>query len=443
MNNTKKICSVCRFESTAEELFSTAGFLRKTYCLSCKPSDRFRVEQRMVYQALCYFGLGLLILITPNTKHIGWLVINLGLLIFLWGPCTILHEAGHVITGRLAGCRVFGAVMGTGKVIFTIEFSGMKFDFGRYLHGGGLTYLVHVNEKPSRWAEVFFTLGGCLANLTAAGAVLMFVPYHDLARFAVMPTYKFAIAPAFVAVNLLQCIISLYPHWTKIGGRNYQSDGAIIIETLRDKDFVRNRLIGRYILEGFWHAKNGKLDQAKACYQEGYRKFNDSFYLACLVHNNLVHSKDYAAARKFYQSLNMTADYLAKQDPMMVAWIWNDVAWTNLMLGGSELLNEADEFSAKALGRLLDEAAVKGTRGSVLIEQGEIEQGIELLLQSIASSDLRPNQALNACLIAVGKAQQGNSKLAQEYFRFARHLDPACELLKKSEERIQSHATEA
>jgi hypothetical protein len=86
----------------------------------------------------------------------------------------------------------------------------------------------------------------------------------------------------------------------------------------------------------------------------------------------LLFLKDFHGAREAYLRA-LGRDDLA---PMARATLQNNLAWTDLMIGGGDLLDEADRFSCEAMELGVTAAWLKGTRGSVLIERGSVDQGL-------------------------------------------------------------------
>ena len=104
----------------------------------------------------------------------------------------------------------------------------------------------------------------------------------------------------------------------------------------------------------------------------------------------------------------------------------------------SALLPEADQFSAEALKHLPWVPAVIGTRGTVLVEIGQLDEGIALLKKSMALHGEKQGKALNACHIAIGELRRGDLNEAHKYLSTARTLDPKCFLLEEVEAQLMS-----
>lgn len=114
----------------------------------------------------------------------------------------------------------------------------------------------------------------------------------------------------------------------------------------------------------------------------------------------------------------------------------NNLAYTDALTRKSELLPEADRYSAEARQILSWVPAIKGTRGTVLLELGRIAEAIPFLLEAMQKHDVPVNKAQSACWLAIAEASQGNLTAAQNYLKQARKFDPSCFLLERVEQTL-------
>ena len=78
----------------------------------------------------------------------------------------------------------------------------------------------------------------------------------------------------------------------------------------------------------------------------------------------------------------------------------NDIACVGALTGTKELLDEADEYSDHALKVFPWSAPIKGTRGAVFVQRGQLADGIGLLQHSLQESEERGQRAQHACWLA-------------------------------------------
>jgi len=110
----------------------------------------------------------------------------------------------------------------------------------------------------------------------------------------------------------------------------------------------------------------------------------------------------------------------------------NNLAFTYILIGKRELLEQADYLSAIAFGSCPWEYAIKGTRGSVLVELGKLDEGIALLKDSFQKTDYAKGKASNAAYLAFAESRKGNRSKAEQYIEIAAKFDPECPLLQRA-----------
>ena len=146
----------------------------------------------------------------------------------------------------------------------------------------------------------------------------------------------------------------------------------------------------------------------------------------------LNYLKEHADARNEWFKLLQQPDLAEELRPTVL----NNIAWVNLFMGDADLLLEADLYSLEALQSMPDSPPFKGTRGSVLIELGNVEEGLPFVRAALAGNETPQFKALNLCYIALGESKLGNATEAIQARSEAHKLDPDCILLEKVDQRL-------
>src|SRR5207245_266890 len=120
---------------------------------------------------------------------------------------------------------------------------------------------------------------------------------------------------------------------------------------------------------------------------------------------------EYEKARECFMKL-LQRD---SKEPLMRPLMLNNIAYTNALLGGDELLKEADEYSQAAMTAMSWMPAVRGTRGTVLAAMGRIEEALPMLHDAMVQSVTPNHKATNACMISMAEARRGNLNVARTY----------------------------
>lgn len=102
--------------------------------------------------------------------------------------------------------------------------------------------------------------------------------------------------------------------------------------------------------------------------------------------------------------------------------LYNNIAWTNVVYHRADLLEEADDYSRKALNSSPKFSAFLGTRGAVLIRKGQIKEGIELLKRAYKYHSDNSARSAELMLIGIGEAKLGNKKQALSKLEQARKI---------------------
>ena len=97
-----------------------------------------------------------------------------------------------------------------------------------------------------------------------------------------------------------------------------------------------------------------------------------------------------------------------------------------LMYGSYEFLAEADRYSEELFQSRPDAWTVKGTRGSILIEKGDIEGGAAMLKDVIQHDPSSFDRAIAASFLALAELKQNNREAAVQWLRISRDFDPHC-----------------
>ena len=117
------------------------------------------------------------------------------------------------------------------------------------------------------------------------------------------------------------------------------------------------------------------------------------------------------------------------EDANVFPFLLNNIAYVDALLGRPELLPEADDFSRRALEKAPWVVYFKGTRGIVLVELGQYDEGVALLEDALRKHPDKWGKAINASYLGVAAERRGHASESHSFFAMARKLDPHCPLL--------------
>ena len=177
-----------------------------------------------------------------------------------------------------------------------------------------------------------------------------------------------------------------------------------------------------------------RVQDAKQWLAKGMEAYPDNSWGIVAEASILNHEQNYALAKDGY----IAALSQPEMTPEIRAHLWNNIAWMDLMLADPTLLEEAERFSRQALGELPWLSYVRGTRGSVLIELGQIDEGVQHVEAAFRENYMGSLKALNACYLAIAFIRRGDFTKALDYIDEAKKRDPKCPLLERAAKELDN-----
>jgi ribosomal protein L40E len=435
-------CFYCGVESELVQAFfkGRKSFSRKiqTVCPTCWTKRRSVAFKRglVIYGILA--GVGLLLVVLFPRLFFGWVILNsISIDIFL-ALSLLPHELGHALIAKLMGFRVFYIVVGSGKKIGRKKLLGFNIEF-RTVPLSGATITAPRDEKFFRLRYAAVLLAGPLINvilgvaawlLIQKGVLRVPIPPLSLenAPLALFNLFGTGLVPLHMIVlaNLLLVAINLWPRHIRTALGKIPSDGLALVTMPFLPRKKSEAILASYYLYGVTDLFGNKDHAAAQRYcEEGLKRFPENEHLLSLKGVNFL------ALRKFPEARECFAKLLERpaQDPMSRLVLLNNLAYANHLIGGAELLKEADHHSKYAMEQCPWVPLFKGTRGCVLIELNRIEEGISLLLDAMQNHEDPESKAMEACHLAIGEKKRGNFEESRRYVEMARQFDPNCTLL--------------
>lgn len=334
----------------------------------------------------------------------------------------VAHELGHALAALMVGARLFRINIGLyGRVVFSRRVFRCRFVVRSILYGGnvlcapkGTTFF------RLRYAVVL--LGGPLANV-----LLMVLGQWAFSRFS-QDNLLSSVLAAVVHGNLFLLVISGIPRRMWIEGSRGATDGlALLSIPFMTREAIKAAHSAVFYYELMDALEQRDIEEATRWLTKGTELVPDEGWLLFGRASILSAQRQYQEARDVYLKALGESDMASEAQ----GYVWNNIAWESLMTGESALLAEADQFSRQAYAELPSVSPIKGTRGSVLIELGHLDEGAPLVEQALRENHQPSHRALNACYLAIAMAKRGDTSKAQKYAEQAERLDPQCPLLER------------
>ncbi len=425
-------CDKCGATTEIPEAFfkqhKSFRFGMRTECPRCYSESQLSGYRKSLLWSLAAGGLGLILVVMSPERTSGWVLLNFFFFEVFLIASILPHEFGHAFVARWLGMRVFKVYVGFGKTLFTRNLLGFSTEF-RAVPLGGLTLATPTDVNWFRLKQLAFILSGSLANFLLCAVALLFVPLHEVWDFGSLGS-GLVPGPVFLYANLIILVQNLWPHTfdTPIG--KLANDGKLLWGTLFAKgDAIANLMAARFALEAMnCHEKHQYAD-ALVWIEQGLARYPENILLLNWRGILLIECRDYEAARDCFTKLLNREGNL----PTVRGLMLNNIAYVDALLGGTDRLAEADRFSQEAMSLIGWIPAVKGTRGTTLLEMGRTEDALPLLRESMEQAENSSGKAQNACFISLGETRRGNLAESRKYLDEAKRLAPACFLLDRTE----------
>lgn len=416
-------CDRCGLQSDVEQAFSTQKRLggSRHFCPDCTLK---RQTNSFLFDIVLLVGAGILIFsINPNSRA-ALIVLDVSLIVLFMLPLILMHELAHAGAAKLTGLRVFGIVIGVGKTIWSGKLFGMHWSVNS-LPIGGITS-VGALPVPNIRARLFLVyLAGPASHIVLAYAAQL------LSRLLPAASFGRRALGALVFANILLAIFNLFPRKLPLTTGAQGTDGWHLFRVpfLKEQELTKLH-VGYFAGEALLAYAENDFDQAGVWVDQALALDGNSAIALNVLGIIQMARGEYPASRGTFLQILETEDGKASALHYILL---NNVAYLNTLMGDPDLLPEAERYSAEALKHLPWVPPVIGTRGTVLVELGQVEEGIALLTKSMSLHPDKQGKALNACHIALGEFRRGDKVSAIRYLATAKMLDPNCMLIPRVE----------
>jgi Peptidase family M50/Tetratricopeptide repeat len=422
-------CNDCGCESQIGQAFRPykPGLFRRPVmlCPACRSENyisRFKASSGIL--ALVVVG-GFLIQYLDPSNNGATLLINLGVIYIFALMMVIPHELGHAIIGTLLGFRIFRVIIGYGRPLLTRVFLGWRWEL-RPLPIGGVTVTATLSTRFFRLRKFLLIFAGPLVNVICIALPIWLL---SQARGASGPgSWGTSLFIDFFMANVLLLGVNLWPHRITTAAGGIENDGLALLRTpFISSQRVDEAPVGYHFLASQELCQQEQYAAAARNCEEGLAKYPNSSLLRSQLGIVFLSMNEHEKARALFSELLEHTDI--KPDQRMI--LLNNIAYTDLMSGSPELLEEAQRCSEQAYRNIPWVHSVKVTRGAVLVETGRLEEGLPLLRSAFNSHTEPKDKAFIAAFIALGENRRGNNEEGVRYFNMARALDPLCKLLNR------------
>jgi tetratricopeptide (TPR) repeat protein len=441
-------CASCKLESEFEAAFHAdkkSGHLQ-FLCPRCWEKQKKAADAQGLWFILGLAGIGFASIAVPGNSF-GWFLINIALALAFVMALILPHELGHVLAARLARLRVFGIYVGWGKLLLRKRFCGVTFEL-RSLLAGGIVLFGHPDTRLLALRRFLTVAGGPAVNASLLVLTLMLVSPRELYPLD-RPTVRYRdplmdilpdrplIALAFTLANSWLLLYNLWPRRIQIGTLSFENDGLVLLKApFLSRNTVEATHALYFTLEGQRCVDQGDCVSALEWFRRGLEQYPESFANACGLAYSLLETQQPLEARQHWLTLLQKPDLeLGIRLSLM-----NNIAVADLLLVASgrppdpeanpsqraQLLREAAEFSRVAFSNAPWVAQIKGARGCLFVEEGQLDAGLALLREAVEEAEEPRDKAFCFVFIARAEGLRGRFVEAKQALQAARKLDQNC-----------------
>jgi hypothetical protein len=392
-------CAKCGVVSEIEEAFQKSNYSDKIfYCPACSKEKSVQLgESFLIACPIVLIGGIVWVMVNPRNEF-AWLVFQAGLFMCFWVVLTVPHELGHVLAAFVTRAKVSKVTIGLGRILCKRELLGIEWEF-RVIPICGSTIVGIGDRNFYRIRNFLISSGGPLINFLLGTAALILL-------FFIYSPWPVAFTKAFMFTNIFELVHNLLPTKWNTSGGSMSSDGLrLLMLPLMSKSKIDKEIEGHYAWWGYSYISKGRIEDARKIYEKGLALFPDSAWLQRGMGRVLLELGNYADARSMFMQLYKRTDLA----PDMVIRLLNDIAGVDIKIGTQDLLDEADIFSRTACEKMLWQTEFKWTRGYVLIEKGNVEQGLALLREVMTRLEPSPNKEALANYIAEYESKKSSA----------------------------------
>jgi tetratricopeptide (TPR) repeat protein len=328
------------------------------------------------------FPLGYWIVITvgivfnflSGVSQLGNVLINVGAFLVAFKAAVIIHEAGHLIAAKAVGGTPRRMVLGKGHELFRTKIFNIRVVINSIFLGGH-AYASFEQLKALKLRYGAFILGGVLLNVICA---LLMNEFFEMAFTDPMGDVVIAIPFTIFLANAIM-VFNFIPYYTTIMGMKVPTDGLALLKLPFAKlGEIEKRIDLGLLWDGHEFLENKDYQSAWKVFTEYLEKYPDTKILS--MNLSLILLKSGRTEESLMECLKLLDHLEDKQVNRYTGLIYNQIAWTYLVLND---IKQADHFSALAIKSIPNENYIRGTRGSVLVENGAINEGMNLLLHNM------------------------------------------------------------
>lgn len=369
----------------------------------------------------------------------GPTLLNLLLVFALMPLLVVIHESGHALMGSIVGLRLFWVSIGVGRKLFEFRLRGVRITVNA-LPLMGLTALAPKNTRRMRMRLFLAIIAGPATHLILAALATAHV-LGSRPEESSLSLLFLDITPVkvFILVNVVFLVLSLIPRRSGSPAGIVRTDGSTLLRlAMNDERILNEYRSANSMWEAYELQHEARFEEAIEYYERALQLQPSNWLLQHDLAVAQVMSGDAIKARESLVSLLDTEMGQSEHYLLLI----NNIAYVDALItnGDDEYLVEAEAYSSEVLAKAPKVAAFLGTRGSVLVQNGELDEGLRHLKTSYRHGSNSIARGTSACWIAIGMARGGHRDEGRKWLGRARRDCPQLTLIARAEEEFETAA---
>ncbi|MDO1451233.1 tetratricopeptide repeat protein [Rhodocytophaga aerolata] len=348
-------------------------------------------------------------------------IIHYLLLLLFFKVGVIIHELGHAIFGLAVKAHIYRIIFGRGEEL--LKFNLFKVPAQLYSNlNSGAVLISYRTDSNIRLNHFMTIIGGPLFTLIC---IVAGMSLHDFHASQLLGLRGLSILNPFVIANMFLLINVLVPTHVYLMGVKTPTDGLALLTIFFSKQEKVQEMVNRHeLLQALDLYEQKQYRQALDIYESYITKYPEDLPMKAGIANMYLKMEDF---RKAYEIFLEVYEPLSK-DKLYRSYVNNGLSWNYLLFNDQDSLILAEKYSDLAYREGKLDPSIISTRGSVLIERGKTNAGIDIL-NRVAKLDECSKQSLASCMyLALGHFQLKEVKAGKKYLKFVEtninQLDP-------------------
>jgi tetratricopeptide (TPR) repeat protein len=343
----------------------------------------------------------------------------------------LIHELGHLIAASAFGWKLLTLVVGTGPEKSFGRMGNVEVRFGARPFGG-LTRVVPLQFGLYRFKFLIFVICGPLANALLIVSMVAIYRAFDLDQWPEWVTVVLGLSfyheVAFLIGNLI-------PHEVRRYDRKLSSDGLQIWNCLtKSRSELESNFNNGLVAYAEMLLKAGKAADARRLMEDAFFHVGpqtDPARITFWIRVLLVLGRQREALEESEKVIagvdRLEAPVIQTLDQLACIPIFGD---------HPEFLPVATKCIDEAIQREPQTITLKGTKGSLLIENGNLAEGVPMLEEVRRESESENDQAICSYYLAYACYKKGDTSGAVEQLRLSKEKYPQCLVASRIEKKI-------